>query len=113
MLAVRARALVNAQQGTVYQMAAPRLGDRRWPWLLRRDHAPGPRPSAHSLGEGLVASRVEKQRILLDKVPRTYTRIHSASAPRGPPTSWCCGAVRGRNQAVIELASLHPSRRRT
>ena len=85
--------LVNAQQGAVYQMlsdvadtvagavAAGRLRDRR---------RSGRRASRS--GKGLVGQcALEKQRILLTKVPRSYTQRPLEPRRRaGPRTSSCC-----------------------
>jgi HAMP domain-containing protein/signal transduction histidine kinase/DNA-binding response OmpR family regulator len=101
--------LVQAQQGTIYQMTGP-AGDAPALHLLagyaQRPEHPGRIP----LGEGIVGQcAVEKRRILLDDVPPDYTRIWS-SLGEAPPSSIVVLPVlfEGHVKAVIELASLKP-----
>ncbi len=65
--------LVEAQQGALYQMEAS--GENPGLWLLA-SYACGPsQPDRVGLGEGLVGQcAIEKQRILLGHVPKSYTR---------------------------------------
>ena len=102
--------LVNAQQGAVYQMlgetrrhagavAAGRLRDRR-----------GARPTRIAVGQGLVGQcALEKQRILLTQVPRTYGRVHSSLGSARPTNIVVLPVLfEGETKAVIELSSLQP-----
>jgi CheY-like chemotaxis protein/signal transduction histidine kinase len=102
--------LVNAQQGAVYQMltevsdAAPALS-------LLAGYAIGDNQARRIVvGTGLVGQcALEKQRILLTKVPRTYSRIHS-SLGAAPPKNIVVLPVlfEGETKAVVELSSLQP-----
>jgi signal transduction histidine kinase len=105
--------LVNAQQGTVYQMQRPETSEETGkPALLllagyahREDQ-----PVRIEVGEGLVGQcALEKQRILLTRVPPDYTKVHS-SLGAAPPASIVVLPVlfEGETKAVIELASLEP-----
>jgi HAMP domain-containing protein/signal transduction histidine kinase/DNA-binding response OmpR family regulator len=101
--------LVNAQQGTIYQMDA---SDPRRPFLrLLGSYAQRANLPDHiEVGAGLVGQcAMEKQRILLNDVPRDYGRINS-SLGDAPPVSIVVLPVmfEGQAKAVIELASLHP-----
>ena len=101
--------LVQAQQGTIYQMA---VGDNE-EFLLRllAGYAQRPgQPNRIRLGEGIVGQcAIEKQRILLSDVPPDYTRI-SSSLGDAPPSSIVVLPLlfEGQVKAVIELASLKP-----
>ncbi|HKW02940.1 MAG TPA: response regulator, partial [Vicinamibacterales bacterium] len=97
--------LTNAQQGTVYQMVTadpPRLE-------RLASYAPSAsQPESIPVGEGLVGQcAIEKQRILLNRVPKSYHRIQS-SLGAARPTSVVVLPVlfEGETKAVIELASL-------
>src|SRR2546426_6635291 len=102
--------LVNAQQGSIYQMlseatdSAPALS-------LLAGYAIGDHQTKRiEVGAGLVGQcAVEKQRILLTKVPRSYSRIQS-SLGRARPTNIVVLPVlfEGETKAVIELSSLQP-----
>src|SRR5262249_6701729 len=103
--------LVDAQQGTIYQMERSDPGESVDP---ARKMLPGlaayaPRenqPDRIELGVGLVGqAATEKQRILLNDVPPDYTTIHS-SLGGAPPTSVVVLPVlfEGETRAVIELA---------
>src|SRR5208283_4201341 len=101
--------LVQAQQGTIYQMA---VGDNEEPSLrLLAGYAQRPgQPNRIRLGEGIVGQcAIEKQRILLSDVPPDYTRI-SSSLGDAPPSSIVVLPLlfEGQVKAVIELASLKP-----
>ena len=101
--------LVQAQQGTIYQMAE---GDSEKPSLrLLAGYAQRPgQPNRIGLGEGIVGQcAIEKQRILLSDVPPDYTRI-SSSLGDAPPSSIVVLPLlfEGQVKAVIELASLKP-----
>jgi CheY-like chemotaxis protein/HAMP domain-containing protein len=106
--------LVDAQQGTIYQMERGDTGaDAPSTKMLRLLAAYAPRedqPERISLGMGLVGQAAkEKQRILLVDVPPDYTKIHS-SLGAAPPTSVIVLPVlfEGEAMAVIELAALRP-----
>jgi HAMP domain-containing protein/CheY-like chemotaxis protein/signal transduction histidine kinase len=101
--------LVQAQQGTIYQMA---IGSNDQPELrLLVGYAKSPGlPPRISLGEGIVGQcAVGKQRILLNDVPPEFTRITS-SLGDSPPCSIVVLPLlfEGHVKAVIELASLKP-----
>jgi len=108
--------LVDAQQGAMYQMET--AGDRPGLWLLA-SYACGPgQPDRLTLGEGLVGQcAFEKQRILLNHVPKSYTRgaarteakIRSSLGGARPANIVVLPVLfEGETRAVIELASLHP-----
>src|SRR5687767_15043900 len=107
--------LVGAQQGAIYQVRRTEPGDEsisKIPNLvLLAGYAQGSRqPLNLQFGEGLVGQcAVDKQRILLSKVPTSYARIHS-SLGSARPTSVVVLPVlfEGETKAVIELASLTP-----
>ncbi len=99
--------LVDAQQGTIYQMATTEAeGD-----MLSRlaAYASGPNlPDSIPVGEGLVGQCAkEKQRILLYSLPEDYAPV-SSSLGSARPTSVVVLPVlfEGQTKAVIELASL-------
>ncbi|HEY4415842.1 MAG TPA: response regulator, partial [Verrucomicrobiae bacterium] len=101
--------LVDAQQGTIYQMET---GEDQEPALhLLAAYAPrAGQPKQIPVGDGLVGQcALEKQRILLNDVPRDYTRVHS-SLGEAPPVSIVVLPMlfEGQTKAVIELASLRP-----
>jgi len=102
--------LVNAQQGTVYQMltdatdAAPALS-------LLAGYAIGDKQAKRiQVGHGLVGQcATEKQRILLTKVPRTYTKVNSSLGAALPKNIVVLPVLfEGETKAVIELSSLQP-----
>jgi len=101
--------LVNAQQGTIYQMdaSAPRRPVLRL--LAAYAHQPG-LPEVIDAGQGLVGQcAVEKQRILLSDVPASYTRVNSSLGAALPVNIVVLPVLfEGQAKAVIELASLHP-----
>ena len=107
--------LVGSQQGAIYQVKRAEPGDTSAsavPTLvLLAGYAQGSRqPLNLQFGEGLVGQcAVDKQRILLNKVPTSYARIHS-SLGSARPTSVVVLPVlfEGETKAVIELASLTP-----
>ena len=99
--------LVNAQHGTIYQMerrATPACG------CSPATRAAASSPSAFALGEGLVGQcALEKQRILLDRVPQDYTRIQSSLGAATPANVVVLPVLfEDETRAVIELASLAP-----
>ena len=101
--------LVHAQQGSVYQMleapdSAPAL-------LLLAGYAIGDDQARRiEVGSGLIGQcALEKQRILLTKVPPRYTRIHSSLGNARPKNIVVLPVLfEGETKAVIELASLEP-----
>jgi HAMP domain-containing protein/signal transduction histidine kinase/DNA-binding response OmpR family regulator len=101
--------LVEAQQGSIYQMELDE--DRKATLRLLAGYAQrSAQPRRIELGEGLVGQcALEKQRILLTEVPRGYTKIHS-SLGEAPPASIVVLPMlfEGQIKAVIELASLRP-----
>src|SRR5258706_3894086 len=108
--------LVDAQQGTIYQMERTEpgeVGEATTTKTLRllASYAKRPdQPERIPLGVGLVGqAAAEKQRILLNEVPPDYTRIHS-SLGEAPPKSVLVLPVlfEGETTAVIELAALMP-----
>jgi HAMP domain-containing protein/signal transduction histidine kinase/DNA-binding response OmpR family regulator len=100
--------LVNAQQGTVYQMLSE-VADSSPALSLLAGYAIGDDQAKRiEVGRGLVGQcALEKQRILLTKVPRTYARVHS-SLGRALPKNIVVLPVlfEGETKAVIELSSL-------
>ena len=109
--------LVEAQQGTIYQMDRTESGDvveaANAPTMLRLLASYAQRadqPERIALGVGLVGqAAAEKQRLLLNDVPPGYTQIHS-SLGHAPPKSVLVLPVlfEGETMAVIELAALRP-----
>ena len=101
--------LVQAQQGTIYQMAD---GDSEEPSLrLLAGYAQRPgQPNRIRLGEGIVGQcAIAKQRILLTDVPPDYTRISSSLGDAQPSSIVVLPLLfEGQVKAVIELASLKP-----
>ncbi|HEY9010704.1 MAG TPA: response regulator, partial [Devosia sp.] len=100
--------LVNAQQGTIYQMDA---SDPKHPVLrLLAGYAQqAGLPETIPVGQGLVGQcAVEKQRILLNDVPTAYTRVNSSLGAAAPVSIVVLPVLfEGQAKAVIELASLH------
>jgi HAMP domain-containing protein/CheY-like chemotaxis protein/signal transduction histidine kinase len=116
MLLTELAPLVDAQQGTIYQMERSDPGETHAdaaPKTLRLLAAYAPRadqPERIALGVGLVGqAAAEKQRILLNDVPPAYTVIHS-SLGSAPPANVIVLPVlfEGETMAVIELAALRP-----
>ncbi len=108
--------LMEAQQGTIYQMERTEpgeVGEAVAPKTLRllASYAQDEnQPERIPLGVGLVGqAAAEKQRILLNDVPPGYTQIHS-SLGSAPPKSVLVLPVlfEGETMAVIELATLRP-----
>ncbi len=101
--------LVEAQQGTIYQMetdaeAKPTLR------LLAAYAQRGGQPERIPVGEGLVGQcALEKQRILLNEIPTGYTRVQSSLGEAAPVSIVVLPMLfEGQTKAVIELASLKP-----
>jgi CheY-like chemotaxis protein/HAMP domain-containing protein len=104
--------LVEAQQGTIYQLERSEPGEpsvqhlRLLAAYARREGQPERIP----LGVGLVGQAAEEQqRVLLADVPPGYTRVHS-SLGAAPPKNVVVLPVlfEGETMAVIELAALRP-----
>ena len=102
--------LVSAQQGAVYQMlgdvadAAPALS-------LLAGYAIGDQQAQRiEVGRGLVGQcALEKQRLLITKVPASYTRVHSSLGSAKPKNIVVLPVLfEGETKAVIELSSLEP-----
>ena len=100
--------LVGAQQGALYQMDTSR--DRGGLWLLATYACGADQPDRVGLGEGLVGQcALEKQRVLLNHVPKSYARIRSSLGTARPSSVVVLPVLfEGETRAVIELASLHP-----
>jgi HAMP domain-containing protein/CheY-like chemotaxis protein len=99
--------LINAQQGTFYQMTVRADGAA----TLRRlaGYAnPAGYPDSIALGEGLVGQCAkEKQRILLSDVPPGYAPIRSSLGNADPASVVVLPVLfEGQTKAVIEFASL-------
>jgi CheY-like chemotaxis protein len=100
--------LVNAQHGTVYQMESS--GERPGLWLLASYARDSGQPDRIQLGEGLVGQcALEKQRILLERVPKSFARIQSSLGAATPANVVVLPVLfEDGTRAVIELASLEP-----
>ena len=101
--------LVQAQQGTIYQMDV--RADEAPALKLLAGYAQRPgQPSKIPVGEGIVGQcAVEKQRILLNDIPPDYTRISSSLGDAVPSSIVVLPLLfEGHVKAVIELASLRP-----
>ena len=101
--------LVQAQQGTIYQMAVGADEEPALKLLAGYAQRPG-QPNRIPVGEGIVGQcAVEKQRILLNDVPPDYTRISSSLGDAAPSSIVVLPLLfEGHVKAVIELASLRP-----
>jgi HAMP domain-containing protein/signal transduction histidine kinase/DNA-binding response OmpR family regulator len=102
--------VVNAQQGTLYQLLADAADGVPALSLLAGYAIGDDRSTRIEVGQGLVGQcALEKQRILLTKVPGTYTPI-SSSLGRAKPKNIVVLPVlfEGETKAVIELSSLQP-----
>ena len=100
--------LVNAQQGTIYQMETD-VSDAAPALTLLAGYATGDRqPARIQIGQGLVGQcAIEKQRILLTKVPRTYTRVTSSLGHATPKNVVVLPVLfEGETKAVIEVSSI-------
>jgi HAMP domain-containing protein/CheY-like chemotaxis protein/signal transduction histidine kinase len=109
MLLAELAPLVNAQHGTIYQMAE---GDNEAPELRRLGGyaiSPG-LPVTIPVGHGLVGQCAkEKQRILLSDLPEGYSPVRSSLGSASPSSVVVLPVLfEGETKAVIELASLHP-----
>ena len=101
--------LVEAQQGTIYQMDPIEEGQPTLRLLAGFAVPPG-QPNRFAVGEGLVGQCArEKQRILLIDVPKTYSKIRSSLGKALPASIFVLPVLfEGQTKAVIELASLRP-----
>jgi HAMP domain-containing protein/CheY-like chemotaxis protein len=102
--------LVNAQQGAVYQMLAD-MSDTAPALSLLAGYAIGDDQTRRiQVGQGLVGQcALEKQRILLTKVPRHYPRVSSSLGSARPKNIVVLPVLfEGETKAVIELGSLQP-----
>ncbi len=99
--------LVEGQQGAIYQMVEEDHGSAVLR-LLAGYAQRADQPERIRVGEGLVGQcAVEKQRILLQQVPRGYTRIQSSLGETAPISIVVLPVLfEGQTKAVIELASL-------
>jgi HAMP domain-containing protein/CheY-like chemotaxis protein/signal transduction histidine kinase len=100
--------LVRAQQGTVYQLV-PDVKDASPKLSLLAGYAIGDKQAKQiELGQGLVGQcAVEKQRILITKVPKNYTPIRSSLGGARPQNIVVLPVLfEGQTKAVIELSSL-------
>ena len=98
--------LVNAQQGAVYQMRSD-LTDTVPSLTLLAGYAVGDNQVPRiEVGKGLVGQcALEKQRLLLTKVPRGYPRVHSSLVSARPKNIVVLPVLfEGETKAVIELA---------
>ena len=102
--------LVNARQGTVYQMLSD-APDSSPTLSLLAGYAVGDDQSKRiQVGQGLVGQcALDKQRILLTKVPPGYTRVHSSLGSARPQNIVVLPVLfEGETKAVIELSALQP-----
>ncbi len=101
--------LVNAQQGSIYQMETAPGQNESLRLLAGYALRPG-QPERIPVGEGLVGQcAIEKQRILLNEVPGDYTLIGSSLGKALPANIVVLPVLfEGQTKAVIELSSLHP-----
>ena len=89
---------------------------RTWPTARRRcrcwpvTRSATIRPGASRSAKGLVGQcAIEKQRILITKVPRSYTKVHSSLGAAVPTNIVVLPVLfEGETKAVIELSSLQP-----
>ncbi len=102
--------LVNAQQGTVYQMPGEVLETAPALTLLAGYAVGDHQAQRIQVGQGLVGQcALEKQRILLTKVPRTYVRVRSSLGHAIPKNIVVLPVLfEGETKAVIELSSVQP-----
>jgi HAMP domain-containing protein/CheY-like chemotaxis protein/signal transduction histidine kinase len=100
--------LVNAQQGAIYQTVAD-VSDTVPALSLLAGYAISDQQAQRiPLGQGLVGQcALEKQRILLTKVPPTYARVSSSLGEARPKNIVVLPVLfEGETKAVIELGSL-------
>jgi HAMP domain-containing protein/CheY-like chemotaxis protein len=102
--------LVDAQQGSVYQMLSE-VADSAPALSLLAGYAIGDDQARRiEVGKGLVGQcALEQQRILITKVPLGYTRIESSLGSALPKNIVVLPVLfEGETKAVIELSALHP-----
>ncbi|MEI9866483.1 MAG: response regulator [Limisphaerales bacterium] len=101
--------LVEAQQGTIYQMETDAEAKPILRLLAGYAQRSG-QPEWIPVGEGLVGQcALEKQRILLNEIPSGYTRVQSSLGEAAPVSIVVLPMLfEGQTKAVIELASLKP-----
>jgi HAMP domain-containing protein/signal transduction histidine kinase/CheY-like chemotaxis protein len=102
--------LVGAQQGSVYQMLSE-VADSSPALSLLAGYAIGDDQARRiEVGHGLVGQcALDKQRILIAKVPRSYARVHSSLGAAVPKNIVVLPVLfEGETKAVIELSSLQP-----
>jgi HAMP domain-containing protein/CheY-like chemotaxis protein len=102
--------LVSAQQGSVYQMLSD-VSDASPALSLLAGYAIGDNQAKRiEVGSGLVGQCArDKQRILITKVPSSYTRVHSSLGAARPKNIVVLPVLfEGETKAVIELSSLQP-----
>ncbi len=107
--------LVDAQQGTIYQLDRSDPGETsdestKTLRLLAAYAQRNGHPNRIGLGVGLVGqAAAEKQRILLNDVPPDYTAIQSSLGSAAPTSVIVLPVLfEGEAMAVIELAALRP-----
>ncbi|HEY7790224.1 MAG TPA: response regulator, partial [Vicinamibacterales bacterium] len=102
--------LVGAQQGSVYQMLTEVVDSSPTLSLLAGYAVGDDQARRIDLGQGLVGQcALEKQRLLLTKLPRQYARIHSSLGSARPKNVVVLPVLfEGETKAVIELSSLQP-----
>ena len=102
--------LVEAQQGTIYQIEQTEEGVPQSLRLLAGFAVPAGQMERLALGEGLVGQCAHgKQRIHLTNVPPEYAKIRSSLGASLPATVVVLPVLfEGQTKAVIELASLRP-----
>jgi CheY-like chemotaxis protein/signal transduction histidine kinase/HAMP domain-containing protein len=103
--------LVKAQQGAIYQMRTSDPTEKSDGLIPLATYARAAnRLRSVRLGEGLVGQcAVEKQRIMLTDVPKSYARIGSGLGSALPSNVIVFPVLfEGETKAVIELASLYP-----
>jgi len=101
--------LVNAQQGAVYQ-ALSDVSDSAPALQLLAGYAVGDDQAPRiEIGKGLVGQcALEKQRILITKVPTTYAKVHSSLGAALPRNIVVLPVLfEEETKAVIELSSMH------
>jgi HAMP domain-containing protein/CheY-like chemotaxis protein/signal transduction histidine kinase len=102
--------LVHAHQGAIYQMLSE-VSDATPALSLLAGYAIGDDQTTRiEVGRGLVGQcALEKQRILLTKVPRAYAKVHSSLGSARPKNIVVLPVLfEGETKAVIELSSLQP-----
>jgi HAMP domain-containing protein/CheY-like chemotaxis protein len=102
--------LVNARQGTIYQMLSD-VPDSAPALSLLAGYAVGDDQARRiEVGQGLVGQcALDKQRILLTKVPPGYTRVQSSLGSARPKNIVVLPVLfEGETKAVIELSAIQP-----